>query len=176
MSNLLIKLWNEIKDRGEAIGLAFLILGIVILFVLFGLELSRLQSERGFLLGASLGLLSVGLGFIAIGMSAKSDRRHSDLLQRLDRNLLKVLDQFEPELDTVESPKVQTITPKPVEVKTGVGKARVEVGEPKVEKGSKKEAQKRLDEDTKRVGYIRGEIYQLEDGTWGVQWGGKYPL
>jgi len=41
---------------------------------------------------------------------------------------------------------------------------------------SKAAAQKRLDEDTKRVGYVRGETYQLEDSSWGIHWGGKYPL
>ncbi len=41
---------------------------------------------------------------------------------------------------------------------------------------SKAAAQKRLDEDTQKVGYVRGEIYQLQDGSWGIHWGGKYPL
>lgn len=41
---------------------------------------------------------------------------------------------------------------------------------------SKKATQKRLDQDFKEVGYGRGEIYQLEDGNWGIHWGGKYPL
>ncbi|GAI28756.1 unnamed protein product, partial [marine sediment metagenome] len=41
---------------------------------------------------------------------------------------------------------------------------------------SRAAAQKRLDEDTKRVGYVRGETYQLEDGSWGIHWGDKYPL
>jgi len=50
------------------------------------------------------------------------------------------------------------------------------LGTLKVVKRSKAAAQKRLDEDTKRVGYVRGEVYQLEDGSWGIHWGGKYPL
>ncbi len=41
---------------------------------------------------------------------------------------------------------------------------------------SKVAAQKRLDEDTKRVGYVRGELYLVKDGNWGIHWGGKYPL
>ena len=44
------------------------------------------------------------------------------------------------------------------------------------EKYSKSAAKRRLDEDTKRVGYKRGEIYEIGDGKWGVNWGGKYPL
>ena len=50
------------------------------------------------------------------------------------------------------------------------------IGTVKVISRSKAAAQKRLDEDTKRVGYVRGELYQLEDGSWGIHWGGKYPL
>ena len=41
---------------------------------------------------------------------------------------------------------------------------------------SKEVAQQRLAQDTKRVGYVRGEIYQLKDGSWGIHWGGEYPL
>lgn len=37
-------------------------------------------------------------------------------------------------------------------------------------------AQKRLDEDTQRAGYVRGELYQRDDGSWAIHWGGKYPL
>jgi hypothetical protein len=41
---------------------------------------------------------------------------------------------------------------------------------------SKEAAQRRLDEDTKRVGYVRGELFQNMDGSWSIHWGGKYPL
>lgn len=41
---------------------------------------------------------------------------------------------------------------------------------------SKVATQKRLDEDTKKVGYVRGEIYEMDDGKWGIHWGGEYPL
>ena len=37
-------------------------------------------------------------------------------------------------------------------------------------------AQRRLDEDTKRVGYVRGEVFQTEGGRWAIHWGGRYPL
>jgi hypothetical protein len=52
----------------------------------------------------------------------------------------------------------------------------VELTKEEVDKQSKEAAQKRLDEDTKRVGYVRGEIYQVEEGKWAIHWGGKYPL
>jgi hypothetical protein len=35
---------------------------------------------------------------------------------------------------------------------------------------TKDEAQKRLDEDTQRAGYVRGELYQTKDGNWGINW------
>jgi tetrahydromethanopterin S-methyltransferase subunit G len=41
---------------------------------------------------------------------------------------------------------------------------------------SKEAAQDRLDNETKKVGYVRGELYQLPDGSWGIHWGGKYRL
>lgn len=50
------------------------------------------------------------------------------------------------------------------------------LGTVRVTRKSQAAAQKRLDEDTRRVGYVRGEIYQLDDGSWGIHWGGKYPL
>jgi len=164
MSNFLKKQWHEMKDKGENVGIIFFILGFLLLAIIFALLLSGKRTEIDFL-AISIGLISLGLGFTAIGMSAK-----------LDKHILKVLDQFEMQSDKVEPPKVQTITPRPVEIKTGVGKLTVEVGKPRPEKGSKEAAQKRLDEDTKKVGYVRGEVYQLKDGGWGIAWGGKYPL
>jgi len=35
---------------------------------------------------------------------------------------------------------------------------------------SRKRAQERLDEDTKRVGYKRGELFQLPNGGWAIAW------
>ena len=154
MKNFLKKLLHKTKERGEDIGLAFIILGVLVLFTQFALVLSGLRTETG-LLGASLGLLSVGLGFTAIGMAAKSDKRHTDLLERLDKNVARL-----PVLL-----KGDILTP------SGQLLAKEILSEQ-----SKIAAQKRLDHDTEGVGYVRGEIYQLEDGSWGVHWGGKYPL
>lgn len=36
---------------------------------------------------------------------------------------------------------------------------------------SRQKAQKRLDADTEKVGYIRGKLYQLKDGRYGIEWG-----
>jgi len=154
MKHFLKKPLHKTKERGEDIGLAFIILGVLVLFTQFALGLSGLRTEAG-LLGASLGLLSVGLGFTAIGMAAKSDKRHTDLLERLDKNVARL-----PVLL-----KGDILTP------SGQLLAKEMLSEQ-----SKIAAQKRLAHDTEGVGYVRGEIYQLEDGRWGVHWGGKYPL
>lgn len=141
-------------------------------------------------------LVLASLGIIATALVAwLVHKKTSKILKGLDKTLLKVLDHVLPQ-DEYEPP-IQTLTQKPVAVKTKVVKARAEVGEPKdvtievplatievkglpprvVIKGqTKEEAQKRLDEDTKKVGFIRGEIYQLDDSSWGIHWGGKYPL
>jgi len=171
MSSNKTTFWDEIKIRGENIGLPIFLLGVVILLTLFWLNIAGIYSEI-WLLGASLGLLSLGLGFTAIGMSAKSDRRHTELLKRLDRNVLEVLKNYDQKQDTIEPSKEPiVITPTVGAGIVGVGKFKVEV-----RKRTKEEAQKRLDEDTERTGHVRGEIYQLEDGSWGIHWGGKYPL
>jgi hypothetical protein len=154
MENLMKKAWHGAKNRGELIGIVFFIWGIVVLFIQFALVLSGLQTEKG-LLSASLGLISVGLGFTAIGTATKSDKRHTDLLETLDKNVARLPLMLK---DDILTPSGQVI-----------------VKELSHEQ-SKLAAQKRLDEDTKRVGFVRGEIYQLEDGNWGIHWGGKYPL
>jgi len=171
MSNFLKDLWREMKNRGEDIGLTFIILGVLILLVQFALVLSDLRTEID-LLATSLGLLSVGLGFTAIGLSHKADKKYTQILNRIDTNVVKVLDNYEGGRDIIEQPIGNVIVkPPPAAVVEEAVPPEVTV-----EKKSKAAAQKRLDEDTKRVGYQRGEIYQLEDGSWGVHWGGKYPL
>lgn len=173
MSNRLRDTWHEIKDRGENIGLVFILLGALLLLAQFALVLSGLRTEIG-LLAASLGLLSIGLGSVAVGMAAKFDKKYTDILNRLDRNVFQILSKYEAydvALDTIEEP-VGGVTVK-VEPAAAATDLR---GKVTVENKTKATAQKRLDEDTNRVGFVRGEVYQLEDGSWGIHWGGKYPL
>ena len=120
-----------------------------------------LKTEIG-LLGLSLGLLSFGLGLIAIGISTKSAKRQTDLLERLDRSVGYLPLML----------KNDILTP------SGQILAEEMRGEQikRVTQKSKGAAQKRLDDDTKKVGYVRGELYQPKDGTWAISWGGKYPL
>jgi len=46
----------------------------------------------------------------------------------------------------------------------------IEEVETDVVAGSKESAQQRLDEDTKMVGYQRGQLHQNKDGKWGIHW------
>ena len=107
------------------------------------------------LFALGLASISVGLGFTSLGMSAKSDKRQTDLLMTLDKKVSALPLIF----------KGDTLTPP--------GQAAVK---DLLEEQSKEAAQKRLDDDTRRVGYVRGELFQNEDGTWSIHWGGKRPL
>lgn len=101
MSDRMSKLWSEIKNQGENIGLFFLILGIGVLLVLFVLVIVGIETEL-WLLGTSLGLLSVGLGFIAVGMAKKGDTwAHA----RLAYLLGTVEEEKYAELDLARSPQ-----------------------------------------------------------------------
>jgi len=154
MGESMKKLWHQTKTRGEDIGLPFLIFGLSVIFVGGGFAIAG--SEIGdSLLGVGLALLSVGLGFTAIGMSAKSDRRQTELLERLDKNVAALPLLFKGDILT---PSGQRAVKELLQVQ------------------NKEAAQRRLDEDTRKVGFVRGEVYQLEDGTWAIHWGGKYPL
>ena len=154
MSNFPKKQWREMKDKGESVGIIFFVLGFLLLVIIFALLLSGKLTEIDFL-AISISLMSFGLGFTAIGMSAKSDKRHTELLERLDKNMALLPTLFKNDILTMPGQLL---------------------AKEMLSKQSKEAAQKRLDEDTQRVGYVRGEVYQLEDGSWGVAWGGKYPL
>jgi len=127
------------------------------------------------LIGICLGILSVGLACLAIVLSKKADRKYTEILRRVDKNIAFVRDnlkRLDREKDMIKDTTGNVIVkPLPAELRLKTYPPEV-----KVEKKSKEAAQKRLDEDTQKVGYVRGEIYQLEDGSWGIAWGGKYPL
>jgi tetrahydromethanopterin S-methyltransferase subunit G len=154
MKELLKKLWDGMKARGEDIGLPCLIIGSLLVIIRFVLILVGVPTDVT-LFALGLALISVGLGFTSVGMSAKSDKRQTDLLERLDRNVGGLPFLLKGDIFT---PSGQMV----------VKELR--------EEQSKNAAQKRLDEDTKRVGYVRGELFQNEDGTWSIHWGGKHPL
>lgn len=117
------------------------------------------------------------MGFTAVGMSAKSDKKYTGLFNELIVNAK--LDRIDPPISNVVStpqPSTGNIvsTPRPATIMITTYTPETIIG--KTEKTNREEAQKRLDEDTKKVGFVRGEIYQLENGSWGIRWGGKYQL
>ena len=154
MNKFFKDLWINIRSNGETLGFLFLLLGVLVLITQVYLIVQDPQNASDFT-GIWLGLFSVGLGFIAIGMAARSDKRHTQLLERLDKNLARLPTMFNNDILT---PSGQLLAKK------------------MLNEQSKEAAQKRLDDDIKKVGYVRGEIFQLEDGSWAVHWGGKYPL
>jgi len=166
--------WNQIKIRLEPVGFVILVAGITVLVVVFVAPIST-DSQIN-LLGIALALFSVGLGLVALGISAKSNIQYTEILSRIDANLAIVLDYFEPSEDKLEFlpglAKNIVIKPSPATAYADVT-GRVEVTTPEL---SRAKAQARLDADTKKVGYVRGELSEKEDGSWGIHWGGKYPL
>lgn len=168
MSKFSKELWTRLKNVGEPIGVIFVILGVLALVAKFILVSSNLQVGID-LLSVCLGLFSVGLGCIAIGLSEKADKKYTEILKQIDANVVYLMKGQ----DTIKAPPIGNVivTPRPLELVI-----KTFAPEVKIEHKSKESAQKRLDEDTKRAGYVRGELYQLKDGSWGIAWGGKYPL
>ncbi len=148
MSEFLKKLWHRTKTRGEDIGLWFLKIGSLIIIVRFVLVLAGVPTETT-LFALGLALISVGLGFTSVGMSAKSDRRQTELLETLDKNVAGLPLLF----------KGDILGP--------LGQRAVE----ELQGQSKEAAQRRLDGDTQKVGYVRGELFQTDDGSWAIHWG-----
>jgi hypothetical protein len=171
MGKFFKKCCASILNSGESIGVPIFLLGILALIVLL-IRLVLGSQPNGELIGVMLGLFSVGLGFIAIGISAKSDKRHTERLDSIYTGIGSLLEGFNREQDIVKKSTGDVIVKAPLITAT----AKVVPPGVTAEKKSKEAAQKRLDEDTKRVGYVRGEVFQLEDGSWGLAWGGKYPL
>ena len=165
MNELLKKLWHETKARGEDIGLPLLIIGFLLVIVRFVLVLVGVPTDV-ILFALGLALISVGLGFTSVGMSAKSDKRQTDLLQNLDKNVATLPLLF----------KGDILTPSGLTTVEELLEEQSKEAAQKREEQSKEAAQKRLDDDTGRVGFVRGELFQNEDGTWSIHWGGKHPL
>lgn len=154
--NFLKRFGDKVKDNVKIIALAFIIPGIVAMLLNFGFILYYGLEAKTELFALSLGLLSVGLAILAIGMNAKSDKRYTELFERLNSNVARI---------PLIMLKGDILTP-PGQI----------IAKEMLSEQSKAAAQKRLDEDTQEVDYIRGELSQNEDGSWFIHWGGKYPL
>jgi len=185
MSKFLKKLWHQTKTRGEDIGLSFLIIGFSVVILLGSLGLAGVPIEATLsstLLSLGLALISVGLGFTSVGMSAKSDKRQTDLLERLDKNVAELPLLFKGDILTPSGHKavkaVKELREEQIkgDILTPSGHKAVKAVKELREEQSKEAAQKRLDEDTRKVGHVRGELFQNEDGNWAIHWGGKYSL
>ena len=147
------KFWDSIKKSAGLLGFIMLSLGVLALIVAFFLTiLGKAATET---IGLMLGLFSVGLAFMAIDIATKSDSKYTTLLNQLTQGVSRLPTMLK---NDVLSPS---------------GQLAVEM---QVTNESKESVQNRLDEDYKKVGYVRGEPYQLPDGSWGIHWGGKYPL
>jgi hypothetical protein len=147
------KFWDSIKKSAGLLGRTMLSLGFLALIVAFFLTIFNKPATET--IGLMLGSFSVGLGFMAIDMSNKSDSKYTNLLNQLKQGVINLPTLFK---NDVLSPS---------------GQLAVKM---QVSNESKESAQNRLDDDTKRVGRVRGELYQLPNGSWGIHWGGKYPL
>ena len=167
MNNRINRLFGKFKEKGEQYGTVFFLLGLYLLAALIILNIADAiiyyiwnsdiisSNTNSFLVSLALALLSLALGSIAIGMAAKSDKVYTEVLERIDGNVKKL-----PYIlaDKVTPPTQQLVL----------------LDETKAY--NKEAAQKRLEDDTKRVGYVRGELYEVEKGKWAIHWGGKYPL
>ena len=161
------------RNWWQKIGIVLLAFGLALFciqFILLGVNISL--DDTNLLIYAS-GITSIGLGFLAIGLSKETDKKYTNYFILLEELLKTLMKNFEDSTDIIEKPSGNiVVTPKPAIVHAGVsGKILV-----RATKFTKKTAQKRLAEDTKKVGYVRGKIYPLEDGSWGIKWGGEYPL
>lgn len=149
---------SDVKKNGERTGNVLLILGFGLLVAAFIISVTVTEKYRFLdlmLVGLAIGSFSLWLGFTAIGMAYKTDERHTQLLGRIDKSIAWLPLMFS---DDILSP------------------SGILIAKERASEQSKEAAQKRLDEDTNRVGYIRGEIYETEGGSWAISWGGKYRL
>ena len=178
MNNLINKLTNafsaRMESQGAVIGGFLLVVGtILLLYQLISVLFYSSATETG-LFGWSLGLVSVGLGVIAIHLSIKIGKIHAKSLTRLYESFIAYRIEW---LTDKFTPPTQEQKKEILERLERLKEERLEIPkEERPEEDSKSAAQRRVDEDKKRVGYVRGEIYEIEDGKWGVNWGGKYPL
>jgi hypothetical protein len=150
---MIAKFWDSIKKSARLLGVVTLSLGVLALIVAFFLTVFHKSATET--IGLMLGLFSVGLGCMAIDTANTSDSKYTMLLKQLRQDVAKLPTMLK---NDVLSPSGQLAV------------------ETQVTNESKESAQNRLDEDYKKVGYVRGELYQLPDGSWGIHWGGQHPL
>lgn len=145
-----------IKKEGEIIGVLFLFIGL--LFLSWAVILSVLlqgtsKSESTTVASIALGMISLGLGSIALSQSIKQGEK------------IEIIDSKLP-LPVVQGDTVR----RDVKIEVPVATAQASALPPSLEGQTKEEAQARLDSDTKAAGKKRGELVQLSNGRWGINW------
>ena len=167
MKNYINGTFDKFKEKGEQYGKVLFLLGLYLLAALIIINIADAMiyyiwnrdvigsSASSFLVSLALALLSPALGIIAIGMATKSDKLYTEVLARIYNNVEKVPSIL---ADKVTRPSQQFVL---LDDSKAYGKEA---------------AQKRLADDTKLVGYIRGELYEVEKGKWAIHWGGKYAI
>lgn len=95
MRNSIKTWWLKDKEKAEGGGTILLLFGVVLLIISCGLALIPNYDEL-WLVGISIGVISIALGFIAIGMSAKSDRYVKIMLSTIKGEISQ---QFSAEFD-----------------------------------------------------------------------------
>jgi len=82
MNNSIKTWWMKDKEKAEGGGIALLLLGLLILIL--GVILSfKPDYDELWLIGISIGVISIALGFIAIGMSAKTEKYKQMMLETI---------------------------------------------------------------------------------------------
>ncbi len=186
MRNLDTILMPFFKTWGIKLGGFCLLLGAILLpFVVL---LSGLSKDTAGISALMFGLLSIGLGLIALELSLKQNDDLTDLKKAVRKlyplaregDTLDVASIIERRDALVHAPTAQAqasanaptvevgdvnFTPKEAEMKLTGHPLEVTIrGQ------TKEEAQARLDKAIKDTGKPAGEVYQLEDGSWGIRW------
>jgi tetrahydromethanopterin S-methyltransferase subunit G len=165
LRQLLQRIWRSLKRRGKPIGIVFIVLGallvvsLVLLVCIGDPELTLVVA----LFAAASSCITIGFVSISIGTEQNSDERYTELVTKIERNVLDLLSNAEAG-DKIEAGGEEFNIP-PTDTPEVVNTDETRIL-----------AQRRLDEDTRKVGRPRGELYQLSDGRWAIHWGGKHLL
>jgi hypothetical protein len=83
-----VKFWSFMKQGAEPLGVSAFLLGLLTLIVAVFLAIfTELAIE---IVALMLGLFSVGLGFVAIDRSFKSDSAYTSLLEQLRQGVVNL--------------------------------------------------------------------------------------
>ena len=104
MKNTIKAWWEKEKEKAEGAGVIFLIIGVIILFISV-IYAFKPNYDEFWILGTSLGIISIALGFIAVGMSVKSDKYIKMMLAWINGTIQQ---NISAELDLAKNPQSGT--------------------------------------------------------------------